>query len=177
MKSVENWCDANDMVVHPGKTQSMLICARQKRQNMKDTKLEIMYKEDVIKQVTEHKLLGVVIDQNLSWHEHIHTLIKQVSSSVFQLSQIKHFLDDHSRRVFYFAFIQARLDYCSVVWGKCAPSTLKPLYSLQKRAIRMISSTMSPDASEHNMFKQLQILPLHSCFRYNTLILMHKNCL
>eukprot|EP00745_Piridium_sociabile_P029687 TRINITY_DN4898_c0_g1_i1.p1 TRINITY_DN4898_c0_g1~~TRINITY_DN4898_c0_g1_i1.p1 ORF type:complete len:636 (-),score=29.15 TRINITY_DN4898_c0_g1_i1:175-2046(-) len=174
MKSVENWCNANDMVVQPAKTDCMLICSRQKRQNVKEKQLSITYKGNVIPQVAEHTLLGITIDHNLSWKEHIHCLIKKVSSSVFQLSQIKHFLDDHSKHLFYFAYVQSRLSYCSAIWGKCPPSTLKPIYSLQKRTIRMINNVRSSDSSVHNAFKDNQILPLHLLIRYNTLILMHK---
>ena len=174
MKSVEFWCETNDMLVHPDKTESMLLCTRQKRQTIKVTKLKLFYKNSIIKQVTKHKLLGVVIDENLLWQEHIHDLTKQISSYVFQLSQIKNFLDEHSRKVFYFAFIQARLDYCSVVWGKCAPSNLKPLNSLQKRALKLIGNVQLKDSPTDNIFKSLQILPLRLCFTYNILILMHK---
>ena len=31
MKSLENWCDSNDMLVHPKKTECMLICPCQRR--------------------------------------------------------------------------------------------------------------------------------------------------
>ena len=113
MESIDHWCQANDMIVHPRKTESMLICARQKKQNMNDTSLKILYKGTIIRQVTAHKLLGVTIDQSLLWNDHIKDLIKQISSSVFQLSQIKHFLDMHCRRLFYFAYIQGRFGYCS----------------------------------------------------------------
>ena len=141
---------------------------------MKDTTLNLLYKGKTIRQVVKHKLLGITIDQTLSWNDHIKDVIKQVSSSVFQLSQIKNFLDFHCKRLFYFAFIQSRLGYCSTVWGKCAPSNLKPLYSLQKRAVKMIGAKQLTNSSSLKMYKSLQILPLHSYIKYTTLILMHK---
>ena len=174
MECIDTWCEANEMVVHPVKTESMLICTRQKKQKMKSTALNISYQGKIIRQVAKHKLLGVTIDQTISWIDHIKDVIKQVSSSVFQLSQIKHFLDIHCRRLFYFAFIQSRFGYCSAVWGKCAPSNLKPLKSLQKRAIKMIMLKKSTHSSPDNIYNELQILPLHSYIKYNTLILMHK---
>lgn len=171
MKYLARWCNENDMVVHPDKTEAMLICSRQKRQRLKETELQIQYNHNKLKQVTEHKLLGVIIDQNLSWQVHVNSLVKQLSSSVFQLSQIKHFVDEHCRRIFYYSFIQSRLDYCSVVWGKCALSILKPLVSLQKRAIKLIDKSSMPT---HELFKHLDILPLHLSIRHNTLVFIHK---
>ena len=174
MKSVDNWCKANDMIIHPEKTESMLVCTRQKRQRLSDNQLNIKYKDSLIKQVSKHKLLGITIDQNLNWQEHISILIKQVSSTVFQLSQIKHFLNEHSRRLFYFSYIQSRLNYCSIIWGNCCPSTIKPLLSLQKRAVRMIRKIKPSEKSMTNIFKDLNILPLSYLVKYNTLLLMHK---
>ena len=162
------------MIVHPEKTESMLICCRQKRQNMKNNSFTVLYKNNPVKQVTNHKLLGIVIDQNLLWQDHVHSLVKQISSSVFQLSQIKHFLNEQSRRMFYFSFIQAKLDYCSVIWGKCSISIVKPLFSLQKRAVRLIVFKQSPGMSINQLFKHTDILPFHSGVKYNTLLLMFK---
>ena len=138
----------------------MLVCSR--------------YKDSIIRQVSEHRLLGVIIDHNLNWQEHVSFLIKQVSSTVFQMSQIKNFLNEHSRRLFYFSYIQSRLNYCSIIWGNCPPSTIKPLVSLQKRSVKMISKINSSHRSMTKIFKDLNILPLSSLVKYNTLILMHK---
>ena len=174
MTSIDNWCNANDMIIHPEKNESMLVCTRQKRQRMKEKRLNIKYKDSIIRQVSEHRLLGVIIDHNLNWQEHVSFLIKHVSSTVFQMSQIKNFLNEHSRRLFYFSFIQSRLNYCSIIWGNCPSSTLKPLVSLQKRSVKMISKIKSSDRSMTKIFKEHNILPLSSLIKYNTLVLMHK---
>ena len=174
MKLVDKWCNANDMIIHPDKTESMLVCSRQKRQKLRNTQLNIVYNNCTIKQVAKHKLLGVTFDQNLSWHDHISLLIKQISSTVFQFSQIKHFLNEHSRRLFYFSYIQSRLSYCSIIWGYCPPSTLKPLLSLQKRAVKMIGNIKPLERSMSNIFIEHKILPFSSLVKFNTLLLMHK---
>ena len=48
----------------------------------------IFVSNDPIKQVTKRKVVEIVIDQNLLWTDHVTHLIKQISKSVFQLSQI-----------------------------------------------------------------------------------------
>ena len=65
MNAITDWCRANDMLVHPDKTESMLICTRQKRQIIYRNKLNIFVNSNSINQVTKRKLLGIVIDQNL----------------------------------------------------------------------------------------------------------------
>ena len=87
------------MFVHPDKTESMLICSRQKRKIIYRDKLNILVNNNSINQVTKKKLVGIVIDQNLLWTDHVIHLIKQISKSVFLLSQIKKFLDEKSQKL------------------------------------------------------------------------------
>ena len=126
----------------------------------------------VVEETTSHKVLGVIIDNNLSWSLHIAYLCKVVSSKVFQLSKIKHFLNFHVRKLFFHAHIQACLDYGSTVWDSACVSTLKPLVSLHRRALKLIllKSTSLTDTD----YKTVCILPLKLRFEHNKGIFMYK---
>ena len=121
---------------------------------------------------TIHNILGVIIDSNLSWSLHIAYLCKVVSSKVFQLSKIKHFLNFHARKLFFHAHIQACLDYGSTLWDLACVSTLKPLVSLHRRALKLIwlKSTSLTVAD----YKTLCILPLKLRFELNKGMFMYK---
>ena len=96
------WTEQNHMSLHPGKTKWMLVTTRQKRQNLTDTLPAIRMHNQVVEETTSHKVLGLIIDNNLSWFLHITYLCKVVSSKVFQLSKIKHFLNFQARKLFFF---------------------------------------------------------------------------
>ena len=51
MNAITDWCRANDMLVHPDKTESMLICSRQKRQTISRDKVNIFVNNNPINQV------------------------------------------------------------------------------------------------------------------------------
>ena len=121
--------------------------------------------------MSSHKLLGLTIDHNFQWSEHIDTLNKKLACSLYQLNKIKNFIDLHTKRIFYFAYIQTHLDYCANLWGHCAQSHLNRLVSLQRRALKaiLVTTTIGPDD-----FKMLDILPLDKRTHYNTCMLMHK---
>ena len=86
-----NWTEHNHMSLNEKKTKYMIITTRQKRQNLtKATSLNIGGKQ--IEEVDVHKVLGLTLDNNLSWSSHIRNLCKIVSQKVFQLSQIEYFL-------------------------------------------------------------------------------------
>ena len=166
------WTELNHMVLHPQKTKCMLITTRQKRQNLSHELPPIYIKNQTIEQVTHHKVLGVTIDNNLSWYHHIHNLCKLIAPKVYQLSKIKHFLDFHSRKLFFQAHIQSSIDYASTLWDSASANTMKHLLSLHKRALKLIllkNTTLSK--TDYN---QLNILPLQSRLKYNKGLMMHK---
>ena len=131
------WTEQNHMSVHPGKTKWMLVTTRQKRQNLTDTLPAIRIHNQVVEETTSHKILGIIIDNNLSWSPHIAYLCKVISVKVFQLSKIKHFLNFYTK-AFFHVHIQACLDYGSTLWDLVCVSTLKPQVSLHRCALKLI---------------------------------------
>ena len=60
-----------------------------------------------ITEVSDHKVLGVTIDNNLTWGPHIRDLCKTTAKKVYQSAKIKHFLNFHARKTFFQAHIQS----------------------------------------------------------------------
>ena len=58
------------MVIHPGKTKSMVVAVRKKYQ-LKPLMLKLTLCTDTVEQVHEHRVLGVTFGEELKWHSHI----------------------------------------------------------------------------------------------------------
>ena len=76
LDQVSNWCNNNHMVINLIKTKSMTITTRQKHQ-LSPIPLDNRVKID---QVSEHRLLGITIDNQLHWDSHTNNVCKTVSS-------------------------------------------------------------------------------------------------
>jgi len=170
---VYNWCSRNYMVLNPKKSESMLIATRQKLQLL-SSPLIISLNSTPIKQVCQHKLLGIVIDDRLEWHAHVDNICKKLSKNLHLLSRLSHFTDVHSRQLFYYSHIQSHLGYASTVWDGCSDACIKRLNSLHRRSVKLITGK-SNDSTEQRM-KTLHILPLRKQFLYNKGIMMYKIC-
>jgi len=59
------------------KSERMLIASRQKLQLL-SSPLIISLNSTPIKQVCQHKLLGIVIDDRLEWHAHVDNICKKI---------------------------------------------------------------------------------------------------
>ena len=92
--NIQSWCTYNKMALHPQKTKSMLIMSRQKRQFDKKTKLlklHLCINDSAITQVHQHKLLGVILDDEFHWTQHIDYISKKISRNIYLLRQLKHY--------------------------------------------------------------------------------------
>jgi len=171
LRDVSRWCEKNSMVLNPLKTECMLIATRQKLQ-LKPLALNLTINDHPIKQVTEHRLLGLIIDSQLSWKAHIDQLCKLIARNVFLLSKLKFMVDIDARQLYFNAHIKSHLDYVSNVWDGSSESNLKRLNSLHRRAVKQILPDQSLTTDQK--LKSLNILPLDKHLLFNKGVLMYK---
>ena len=169
---IDKWCSKNHMVLNPNKTKSMLITTRQ-RHNRYNPKLNLSVNQIKINQVQEHKLLGVVIDESLTWKQHINHVSKKLSKNIYLLNRLKNILDKDTKILFYNAFIKSHIDYCSTVWDNTSKQNIQKLISLQRRASKLIYGPDTLHTTDEKM-RLLNILPLKQQHELNKGILIHK---
>ena len=171
LNDVSHWCQNNQMVLHPKKTKSMTITTRQKRQR-NNFKMSLYLENTPIEQVSEHRVLGVTIDEEFRWHKHINNVCKTVSRNLFLLSQLKHYVESDARKLFFDAHVLSHINYSSVIWRGASEICMKKLNSLHRRAIKLVSS--EKDSTTEEKMHNLNILPLHKQFLYNLAVLTFK---
>ena len=74
------------------KTKAMLITTPQKRIHLNNNNLQLTYNNEELPVVANDKILGVLIDNNLTWTNHIDALTKKMVSNLRLLSRIKEYL-------------------------------------------------------------------------------------
>ena len=103
---LHEWCRKNGMVLNTLKTKVMLITSRQKRNYLHEGELSLKYNDIDIKMTTSDKILGVYVDENLTWNNHYQHVSKKVSSYLWLLSKIKTYLSQEHRLLYYTAYIK-----------------------------------------------------------------------
>ena len=166
------WTEKNHMALNPSKTKCMLITTSQKRATLKKSLSTIYLKDNIIQEVDSHTVLGITIQKDLCWTIYIDKLSKIAASKLTQLNKIKHFLNLHTRKIFFHSYIQSIIDYTSTLWDEAPACTLTQLFRTYKRAVKQIllkSSSLTP-----NDYTSLDILPLKLKLKLNKATLMHK---
>ena len=138
LSNVDNWCNANHMTINGSKSKIMYLSSKYKAKHIACNDFSINYFDESITVCDSEKLLGLIVDNTLSWRPHIESVLKKCNSLLYLLSRIKMFLSVPLRKMFYNAYILPHLDYCCVIWGNCEVSQVNKILKFQKRAARLI---------------------------------------
>ena len=114
--------------------------------------------------IVEHessiKFLGVWIDENLTWRDHIHTTENKIAKNIGLLYQGKPYLEDKCLKQIYFAYMHVYLNYANIAWASIYKTKLKKVQSKQEHALRITFNQSKTSASEP-FFLSLNILNIY----------------
>jgi hypothetical protein len=168
---IDTWCHKNNMAVNPSKTTCMVITS--KRQANRETDLKLFINHVQIKNVKCQKLLGIYIDNTLSWKEHINKTCSKVVSKISLLKRISYFLTSEMKQLFYNAYIVPILDYGCVIWSHANTSALNRIIKLQKRTARIILHKPIQTQTKE-LFTTLKWLSFFSRCKYHSGLIVYK---
>ena len=84
------------------------------------------------------KLLGVSMDRQLRFHDHISIIYKKSSQRVGLLMRLRNLLPTGTKLQLFKAAILRYLTYCHLVWHFCRATESRKLEQVQERALRAI---------------------------------------
>ena len=114
----------------------MLLGTRHSTQHSQE--LDINIDGNKIKNVTKQKLLGIYIDENLQWSDHIDYLCSTISSKISLLKQLPKYIPVEAQKLCYQDNILPLIDYGSCTWGTASKANIERISKLHKRAARII---------------------------------------
>jgi hypothetical protein len=79
--------------------------------------MQIHHNHNYISTATQTKFLGQIIDDNISWKQHIDQVIKRMSSASYALRFIKYSLPTETLQIIYFAHVHTIMSYGVIFWG------------------------------------------------------------
>ena len=64
------------------------------------------------------KFLGVIIDENLSWKNHINYIEGKIAKNIGIIKRVKYCLSEKTMNTLYNTLVLPYLSYCNIVWAK-----------------------------------------------------------
>ena len=132
-KQCQQMVHSNQMVPNTKKTKQLLIATRQKLQHMNQPTLSLYLNGNRVEEAEDEKLLGVRMDNHVSWHSHIEYLIGKRNSRLYLLKRAKGYLNLRCRKLLFNALVKPIFEYCCSIWGNAPNDQLLRILRIKKR--------------------------------------------
>jgi hypothetical protein len=152
LSSLADWFCANKLSLNIGKTNYVLFYQRHV-----STDLEINIGGHEITRKKYFRFLGITIDENLEWSEHIQNCTAKMSSSLYALNSAKKYLASDNLLMLYNALIYPYISYGILLWGSGFQMYTNKIIVLQKKAVRAIAH-LPYNSHTDSIFQKYKIL-------------------
>ena len=187
MQKIGTWLRANKLAINTSKTKVMIFHPKGKNvpetnfvfndHDLHDVAVDRIYPiERITNQSLPHpgyKLLGVFLDENLTFDYQTKCILKKVSKAQFSLRTAKNVLSTKALRSLYYGLIHPHFLYCLLVVSCTSSRNLNALALKQKQCIRFISNAKY-NAHTAPLFSELRILPLPDLISQHIYSFMHS---
>ena len=137
MKNLLNWFKINSMKPNPKKIQFMILGPRMARP---EDRLPVIPNINNIKirESQEVILLGLTIDNCLTFKGHIDTLCHNASYKLHALRRIIKYLTPDKAKPLYNTFINSQFSYASIIWMFCRTTDYLKMGKTQYKALKVV---------------------------------------
>jgi Reverse transcriptase (RNA-dependent DNA polymerase) len=169
LQTLDCWLSQNCLSINAKKTEFIVFDSG--RQTVVPTP-QVHFRNDILKKTSSYEYLGLIIDSNLSFSEHVDRLKRRLVAYSFVFRRLKHCLTLKAIWAIYHAFVLSRVIYLNPIWN-CAPETkLKELKTVQNKIIKAITNRpyLTPTSSLYDK----KTLPLEIINRFQTIFYIFK---
>ena len=133
---VRTWLVSNRLLINDSKTEFLIIGSRQ--QLAKINVESVTVGDAMIKPVTSVRNLGSWFDQHMTMNDHIGKVCSKAFYSLYNLRQIRKFLDDDTCKILVHALVTCHLDYCNALLYDIPQYQLQRLQKVLNAAARLV---------------------------------------
>ena len=172
LENISIWLMDNRLKLNVNKTRYMLFHSG-KIDIWKNINLDIKIGNSTIKKVNNYKYLGVTIDSNLKWSEHIEALKTKLLRTIGILYKTRYYLNQNSLYYIFNSLLMSHVRYGLLCWGRASRTKITEINKLINRAIRCIHfKNWNENISSIKIEKK--ILDVENMFKYELGVFMHK---
>ena len=142
LMNINNWLMANKLSLNVEKKQYSLF---RKPSRVHDLPLKLpkllSINNQKIKEHPTKKFIGVLLDKNLSWKEHLKYTENKIAKSIGLMYKAKPFLGKDPLLSLYFSDIHSYINYANLAWASTHKSNLKKTHCQQKHSLKIVYDT------------------------------------
>lgn len=167
VSSAAKWLTTWHLLVNTTKT---VVMSFQRSQH-----LHVVLNGVQLNQVTCHRHLGLILQSNLRWTEHIDSKIQKARKALFQLHRLRGTLHPRALVHIYMAYVRPMVEYGSLVLSNLSATASDKLERLQRRAGRIcLRLPLFSEVRHSALLHQLGLPSLSSRRKFRQAQLAHQ---
>ena len=135
LQNLHEWCCINKLTINHSKTSVLIIPPKLGKNH--PPYLSVNRNGSPIKVEHTLKYLGVIMDDKLTFGDHIKILVNKVARGVGILTKLKHFFPQNILLQLHYTLVHSQLLYGIIIWGNTFPTYMRKLTALQNRAVKI----------------------------------------
>ena len=174
LNSLQNWLVSNKLQLNIAITNYILFKPSElDLQFIYNNHFDLSIDNQIISRTTSARYLGVTINEQLDWSEHIIEINNKIKCYIGIFYKYKRCLSGIAGKLLYCSFVLPKLNYGIEIYGISNQTTLKPLEltcnkllrSLQNKPLRYHTKTL---------YTNYNTLPVQYLFQFSLCKLVHK---
>ena len=167
LEKINEWAEKWKVRFNEEKTKQLNF-TRGQNQNQ-----QLTFGSKTLKETPSHKHLGIILQNNCRWDEHIRSVINKTSMLFSCLRSYKYKISRKALETMYKSFILPLFDYADIVWDNRTDTQSKKLESLHLEAIRIILGGIR-GTSHQKLYTESGFCTLKERRKRHKLVMFHK---
>ena len=135
LSNLKNWCNRNQLTMNIKKTKYVVYGLKSQTRKLREHQLSIQ--DNRLERVSSYKYLGINLDMNLNYNNHLETCIKLISHKAYQLSKIRQYMNEYTATLINKTMILPIIEYGDVIYEGANQKLLNDLQTAQNRILRI----------------------------------------
>ena len=131
----KSWCDRNQLTMNIKKTKYVSFGLKSKIRKISNHSLFI--NENRLERVNSYKYLGLTLDMNLNYNNHLENCLRLISHKAYLLNKIRMYIDTNTAIRIYKTMILPILEYGDVIYEGANQKILNDLQTSQNHILRI----------------------------------------
>ena len=170
--AVRDWFTENGMLLNPDKSEVLLVARRSNAEKFAGG-TGICVAGSQIAYSVKLKSLGVTLDSELSFDQHVNDIVKASNFNIRALRHIRPMLDQTVANTVACSIVSTRLDYCNSLLLGTSTKNIQKLQRVQNTLARVVSGTRKRDHITP-VLRKLHWLPVAQRLEYKVALITHK---
>uniref|UniRef100_A0A224Z9S1 Tick transposon n=1 Tax=Rhipicephalus zambeziensis TaxID=60191 RepID=A0A224Z9S1_9ACAR len=170
LENVSSWCSANLLTINATKTKFVIFSSHQKYSASFPS---LTFGSHSISPSPCSSFLGISLDSNLKYIDHISHLKKKIAYGIRALIKTRPYFTRATLFSLYYSFVHSHINYGIMCWGNNYNTHLASLQVLQNQSIRIITNS-SRFSNGKCILHENNILTISELLKYNLGITFYK---